>query len=101
MASLCRDVDALVEKIRQADNALVLRSTPVMEVHGDHGGVVGEQGDDFEEIDVEKSLKKSPWVIDGDGMSSKGGRGCEVIGRGDVECREWYKLSDAAVGPEC
>ncbi|EER07734.1 Kinesin-II 85 kDa subunit, putative [Perkinsus marinus ATCC 50983] len=72
VASLCRDVDALVEKIRQADNALVLRSTPVMEVHGDHGGVVGEQGDDFEEIDVEKSLKKSPWVIDGDGMSSKG-----------------------------
>ncbi|KAF4705062.1 hypothetical protein FOZ62_024347, partial [Perkinsus olseni] len=49
VASLCRDVDALVEKIRQADNTVVLRSTP---------------GDDFEEIDVETSLKRSPWVVD-------------------------------------
>ncbi|KAF4716518.1 hypothetical protein FOZ62_005355 [Perkinsus olseni] len=58
VASLCRDVDALVEKIRQADNTVVLRSTP---------------GDDFEEIDVETSLKRSPWVVDVDDASSSGG----------------------------
>ncbi|KAF4669487.1 hypothetical protein FOZ61_003991 [Perkinsus olseni] len=60
VASLCRDVDALVEKIRQADNTVVLRSTP---------------GDDFEEIDVETSLKRSPWVVDVDDASSQKGSG--------------------------
>ncbi|KAF4691503.1 hypothetical protein FOZ60_015365 [Perkinsus olseni] len=60
VASLCRDADALVEKIRQADNTVVLRSTP---------------GDDFEEIDVETSLKRSPWVVDVDDASSGKGSG--------------------------
>ncbi|KAF4677375.1 hypothetical protein FOL47_001961 [Perkinsus chesapeaki] len=60
VASLCRDVDTLVEKIRQADTAVVLRSS---------------SGDDFEEIDVEKSLKKSPWLLDEDASN----RGPEAL----------------------